>query len=291
MCADVQPSEELVRQAYELARPCRVCPRLCRVDRPAGQTGYCGVGALPLVSSAGPHYGEEPPLVGSGGSGTIFLAGCNLLCAFCQNYDISHGLAGRPCDPAAVVRIMLSLQQRGCENINFVTPTHVTPWLMDAVRRARLDGLSVPIVYNCGGYEMVETLRLLEGTVDIYMPDAKFWRPETAERYARAPDYPERMRAALVEMHRQVGVLATEDGIARRGLLVRHLVMPNMAEETREILRFIAAEVSRDTWVNVMAQYRPVFGARDFAEISRPITRREHDEACAYARGLGLNLL
>jgi putative pyruvate formate lyase activating enzyme len=291
MCADVQPSEELVRQAYGLAAPCRVCPRLCRVDRPAGQTGYCGVGALPLVSSAGPHYGEEPPLVGSCGSGTIFLAGCNLLCAFCQNHDISHGLAGRPCDPAAIARIMLSLQQRGCENINFVTPTHVTPWLMDAVRRARLDGLSVPVVYNCGGYEMVETLRLLEGTVDIYMPDAKFWRPETAERYARAPDYPERMRAALVEMHRQVGVLATEAGIARRGLLVRHLVMPNMAEESREILRFIAEEVSRDTYVNVMAQYRPVFGARDYTEISRPITRREHDEACACARGLGLHLL
>ncbi len=288
---DVLPSEETVRAAYELARPCRVCPRFCRVDRPAGEVGYCGVGALPLLSSAGPHFGEEPPLVGRGGSGTIFLAGCNMLCAFCQNYDISHGLAGRPAEPEQIAAIMLSLERRGCENINFVTPTHVTPWLMDAVRRARLAGLTVPVVYNCGGYELVETLRLLEGTVDIYMPDAKFWDPEVAFRYSRARDYPDRMREALKEMHRQVGVLQIEDGIATRGLLVRHLVMPNGVANSRDVLRFIAEEVSPDTFVNVMEQYRPMHEAQRHPEIGRPITAEEYGDAYLYARSLGLNLL
>ncbi len=288
---DVQPSEDAIRAAYELANPCRVCPRFCRIDRRAGEVGYCGVGALPLVSSAGPHFGEESPLVGRGGSGTIFLAGCSLLCVFCQNYDISHGLAGRPTEPEQIARIMLALERRGCENINFVTPTHVTPWLMDAVRRARLAGLSVPIVYNCGGYELVETLRLLEGTVDIYMPDAKFWDPEMAFRYTKARDYPDRMMAALREMHRQVGVLQVDGGIATRGLLVRHLVMPNGVANSKEVLRFIAEEVSPDTFVNVMDQYRPMHQAHRHPEIGRSITAEEYGEAHLYARSLGLNLL
>jgi putative pyruvate formate lyase activating enzyme len=291
MAVDVQPSEQLVGEAYERAAPCRVCPRLCKVDRPAGEKGYCGVGAQPIVSSWGPHYGEEPPLVGDGGSGTIFLAGCNLLCVFCQNYGISHGLAGEAMEPARIARVMLALQARGCENVNFVTPTHATPWLMDAVRRARLEGLAIPIVYNCGGYELVETLQLLEGTVDIYMPDAKFWDPEAAFRYARARDYPDRMRGALREMHRQVGVLRIESGIARRGLLVRHLVMPGNAAGSREVLRFIAEQVSPETYVNVMAQYRPMHAAHDYVEIARPVTREEYREAHECARGLGLNLL
>jgi putative pyruvate formate lyase activating enzyme len=287
----VRPSAQRVREAYALAAPCRICPRLCRVNRPAGQTGYCGVGALPLVSSAGPHYGEEPCLVGRGGSGTIFLAGCNLLCVFCQNYDISHGRAGHVASPDEIARMMLLLERRGCENVNFVTPSHVAPWLMDAVRRARLDALRIPIVYNCGGYESLEMLGLLEGTVDVYMPDAKFWRPETAFRYTEARDYPERMREALVEMHRQVGVLDIRDGVARRGLLVRHLVMPEMAEESRQVLRFIAEQVSSDTHVNVMAQYRPMHRAHDYAEISRPVTGGEYREVRDCARDLGLNLV
>ncbi len=288
---DVTPSEETIRAAYELANPCRICPRLCQVDRLAGERGYCGVGEPPLVSSVGPHYGEERPLVGVGGSGTIFLAGCNLLCTFCQNHDISHGRAGRAVEPDRVAEMMLALERRGCENINFVTPTHVVPWLMDAVRRARLAGLSVPIVYNCGGYEMVETLRLLEGTVDIYMPDAKFWDADTAFRYTKARDYPDRMRAALKEMHRQVGVLQIEDGVACRGLLVRHLVMPDGVAGSKEVLRFIADEISPDTYVNVMDQYRPLYRARRHAEIARPITAEEFAEAYQYAGGLGLNLL
>ena len=288
---DILPGDTGIRQALELARPCRLCPRRCGVDRLAGETGYCKVGAVPIVASAGPHFGEEPSLVGRGGSGTIFLSGCNLLCAFCQNFDISHGVEGRPTGPEGIARIMLTLERQGCENINFVTPTHVAPWLMDAVRRARRARFALPIVYNCGGYEALGTLRLLEGTVDIYMPDAKFWSAETAERYTGAPDYPERMREALCEMQRQVGTLQVESGVARRGLLVRHLVMPGMLDETREILGFIAREIAPDTRVNVMSQYRPVYRAREFPEIARPITSEECAEARDIARRLGLQLL
>jgi putative pyruvate formate lyase activating enzyme len=287
----VEPSEESLRQAYRLASPCTICPRRCGVDRLGAERGHCGTGALPVVSSAGPHYGEEPPLVGGGGSGTIFLAGCNLLCVFCQNHDISHGMAGAESDSAGIARAMLALHGQGCENINFVTPTHVAPWLMDAVRRARLDGLTVPVVYNCGGYEGIEMLRLLEGTVDVYMPDAKFWSPDMAARYANARDYPDRMRESLREMHRQVGVLEIVDGIARRGLLVRHLVMPNGAVDSKRVLRFIAEEISPDTCVNVMAQYRPMHLAHRYPEIARPISTRVYREVRLYAEQLGLRLL
>jgi len=285
----VLPTAEAVAEAGKLADPCRICPRNCRVSRPAGQTGYCKLGALPVVASAGPHFGEEPPLVGRGGSGTIFLAGCNLLCAFCQNWDISHGLAGTAAGPDQVARIMLELERHGCENVNFVTPTHFTPWLMDSVRRARLGGLTIPIVWNCGGYESLETLRLLEGTVDIYMPDAKFWDADAAARYAHARDYPERMRDALREMQRQVGPLQIVDGVARRGLLVRHLVMPGGVAGTREILAFIASEVAAGTWVNVMDQYRPCHHALNHPEIARRISRAEYQQAVGWARRLGLN--
>jgi len=285
------PSEETLKKAYRLASPCRICPRLCEVDRPAGETGYCGVGALPLVASAGPHYGEEGPLVGRGGSGTIFLGGCNLGCVFCQNYSISHGREGDPTEPADIARVMLQLQRRGCENMNFVTPTHVTPWLMEAVRLARLDALTLPIVYNCGGYERLETLRLLEGTVDIYMPDAKYWEPAQAARYSNAPDYPEVMRAALKEMHRQVGDLQIANGVARRGLLIRHLVMPAGVAGSRQVLDFIAKEISPRSYVNVMDQYRPCYRAHEFATIARRPSAEEYREAREHALRLGLNLL
>jgi len=288
---NVLPTQEAVQNAYSLASPCRLCPRLCGVDRLAGEVGHCGIGATPLVSSAGPHYGEESCLVGRGGSGTIFLAGCSLLCAFCQNYTISHGREGQPCSPDDIAGMMLALERRGCENINFVTPTHVAPWLMDSVRRARLEGLKVPIVYNCGGYERVETLRLLEGTVDIYMPDAKFWDSEQARRYCHAPDYPELMRAALKEMHGQVGDLQILNGIARRGLLIRHLVMPNDVAGSEQVLDFIANEISPNSYVNVMGQYRPCYRAYDHAPIARPPTAEEYAAACRHARKLGLNLL
>jgi len=291
----MRPNRTAIDAAYRLASPCRICPRRCGVDRPSGQTGYCKIRGVPIVASAGPHFGEEPPLVGAaGGSGTIFLSGCNLMCVFCQNHDVSHGAVGAPADPTRIAKLMLELAELGCPNINFVTPTHVAPWLMDAVARARDAGLRIPIVWNCGGYEDLEMLRLLEGTVDIYMPDAKFWDPATAERLARAPDYPDRMREALHEMHRQVGDLCTEPGpggvpVATRGLLVRHLVMPGGLAETRAILDFIATEISRGTWVNVMGQYRPLHRAREHPDIARPLTRAEHAEAVAHARALGLH--
>lgn len=290
MTKDVQPTEELIRRAYALARPCRICPRNCGVDRIGGQAGFCGVGAQPLVGGSGPHYGEEPPLVGRGGSGTIFLAGCNLGCIFCQNSEISHNRDGVPAAPSQIARLMRRLEARGCENINFVTPTHVTPWLMEAVRIARLDGLTVPIVYNCGGYESVDTLRLLEGTVDIYMPDAKYWDPAQAGRYSDAQDYPEVLRAALGEMQRQVGDLLIVGGVARRGLLVRHLVMPGNVAGSRQMLDFIAQEVSPHAWVNVMGQYRPAFRAREFPAIARRCTSAELADAHDRASKLGLNL-
>lgn len=282
------------RKRLEAARamlnPCRVCPRDCGVDRPAGELGYCGIGGSAVVSSVGPHFGEEPVLVGRGGSGTIFLAGCNLLCMFCQNYDISHGRRGTPATPAEVAQMMLLLERRGCHNVNFVTPTHVMPRLLEAVMIARDAGLRVPVVWNCGGYESVEALRLLEGYVEIYMPDAKFADTETARRLANAPDYPERMKAALKEMHRQVGDLVVEHGVAKRGLLVRHLVMPAGAVETRAILDFLARELSANTYVNVMGQYRPEFRARGDPVIGRYPTQEEIVSARDYARRHGLRL-
>ena len=252
--------------------------------------GYCGIGASAVVSSVGPHFGEEPPLVGRGGSGTIFLAGCSLLCIFCQNYDISHGRHGTPRTPADIAQMMLLLERRGCHNVNFVTPTHVMPRLLEAIMIARDGGLSVPVVWNCGGYESLEALRLLEGYVEIYMPDAKFGDAETARRLANAPDYPERMRAALKEMHRQVGDLVVERGVAKRGLLVRHLVMPGGGAETRAILDFLAEELSANSYVNVMGQYRPEFRARGDPVIGRCPTHEEIASARDHVRKRGLRL-
>ena len=275
--------------------PCRLCPRNCGVDRSAGERGTCGAPAGAVVASAEPHFGEEACLVGRGGSGTIFLASCNLRCVFCQNYDISHFIVGQPMDTAALAQLMLALEEHGCENINFVTPTHVSPALAAAIVEARGRGLRVPIVWNSGGYESVEVLRLLEGLVEIYMPDFKFIRSESAERYLSAADYPERAREAIREMHRQVGDLVVEDGVARRGLLVRHLVMPGGAEESREILDFLALLSSR-TFVNVMDQYRPAglvagsAGRSRFPELAKRSALADVSEARASARRLGLRL-
>jgi putative pyruvate formate lyase activating enzyme len=260
------------------------------VDRPRGELGYCGIGAQAVISSVGPHFGEEPPLVGRGGSGTIFLAGCNLLCIFCQNHDISHGRRGTPQTPARIAKTMLTLERLGCHNVNFVTPTHVTPQLLEAILIARGDGLRVPIVWNCGGYESLGSLRLLEGHIEIYMPDAKFADVETARRLADAPDYPDVMKAAIKEMHRQVGDLVIEDGLARRGLLVRHLVMPAGGAETRAIIDFLADEVSPDAFVNVMGQYHPQHGACRDGVVGRRPTLGEISSAREYARSRGLRL-
>ena len=280
--------EELERVAFERLAACNLCPRLCGVNRLEGELGFCRGGKLPKVSSYGPHFGEERPLVGRYGSGTIFFAGCNLRCCFCQNYDISHFDHGHEVSLEELGDMMLALQNSGCHNINFVTPTHFVPQIIGALRYAASKGLSIPVVYNCGGYESLETLKLLEGIVDIYMPDIKFLNSQSSERYFGARDYPEVVKAAVKEMHRQVGDLVIKEGLAIRGLLIRHLVMPGHLEDSRAIFRFIASEVAPTTFVNVMEQYRPCYKADEFPEIARRISGEEFDRALAYAREEGL---
>lgn len=273
-----------------MQNPCRLCPRECRVMRAEGERGFCGTTSRPVMASWGPHYGEEPVLVGARGSGTIFLAGCGLKCVFCQNFDISHSVAGRECSGAEVASVMLELARRGVENINFVTPTHHAPQVAEAVMLARREGLGLPVVYNCGGYESVEVLKLLDGLVDIYMPDAKFMDHQASASYLGAQDYPERMQAALGEMQRQVGDLATEDGIATRGLLIRHLVMPGYSEDSRRIVDFICDELSPRAFVNIMGQYRPLCSAGDYPAIDRRPDPLEVEEVRNYARSRNLRL-
>ena len=277
-------------EAYESLKGCRVCPRRCGVDRTAGEVGFCGVTATLRVASAMAHFGEEAPLVGRGGSGTIFLSGCNLACIFCQNYDISQLREGRDISQDQMVQLMLSLQERGCHNINFVSPTHFAPQIMAAIDDARKRGLELPVVYNSGGYDSVDMLRLLNGYVDIYMPDAKYWDEAAARELSSAPDYPEVMRQALKEMHRQVGDLIIEDGLATRGLLVRHLVLPGGLAESLDVIDFIAREVSANTYMNVMDQYRPCHFAREHPIMGERPSPELVAEARHHARELGLRL-
>jgi len=267
---------------------CTLCPRSCGVDRLKGERGYCGGGALAVVASFGPHFGEESPLVGTYGSGTIFFAGCNLKCCFCQNHDISHGGRGREVEPEELAAMMRGLEREGCHNINFVTPTHYVPQMLEATLMAAREGLSVPIVYNCGGYEDVEALRLLGGVVDIYMPDFKFWDDEPARTYLGAADYREVATRALAEMQNQVGDLIIRDGIAIRGLLIRHLVMPGGLSDADKIFEFIAGELSPRAFVNVMAQYRPCYKSGEFEEIAGRLSRREFEAALEAAHQAGL---
>jgi putative pyruvate formate lyase activating enzyme len=279
---------ENVRRLRERIAPCTLCPRACSVDRSAGRVGACRIGAEAVVASAGPHFGEEPVLVGRGGSGTIFLAGCNLHCVFCQNADISHSNEGREMLPGQIASVALRLQGGGCENVNFVTPTHVAHALAEAIVLARAAGLTVPIVYNCGGYESVETLDLLAGLVEIYMPDFKYADADAGRKYSGAPDYPAVAAAALAEMYRQVGPLETDGrGVARRGLLVRHLVMPGDLARSREVID-IVARTAPGAALNVMAQYRPCFRAKEYPELCRrPRLEEVRDlQAAADARGL-----
>lgn len=275
--------------ALGLMDGCRLCPRSCGCDRLGGETGFCGGGRLAKIASYGPHFGEEPPLVGMRGSGTIFLSSCSLLCSFCQNYEISHGAEGAEEPPGRLAQIMTSIRQRGCHNINFVTPTHFMPQILEALVIAAQAGLDLPLVYNCGGYESVEALMVLDGIVDIYMPDFKFWDNHYAARTCGVEDYRERAVEALREMHRQVGDLQIdENGIARRGLLVRHLVMPNNAAGSREVLKFLADEISRRTYVNIMDQYRPCGLAYGDQLLNRRITADEYRAAIRWAREAGL---
>jgi putative pyruvate formate lyase activating enzyme len=283
---------ERIDAALAILENCRLCPRHCEVNRLEEEKGVCNTGRQALVSSYSPHFGEEDPLVGKGGSGTIFMTNCNLGCVFCQNYEISHLSQGVPVSLSDLAQMMLSLQRRGCHNVNFVTPTHMVPQILEALPEAIEQGLTVPLVYNCGGYEEVDTLRLLDGVFDIYMPDFKFWDSEQSARFCSAPDYPEKARAAVKEMHRQVGDLVLDQaGIAQRGLLIRHLVMPDGIAGTREIMRFLAKEISRETYVNVMNQYRPCGEAHKFPELRRPINAEEFGDAIKAAQEEGIHRL
>ncbi|MGB2819817.1 MAG: radical SAM protein [Phycisphaerae bacterium] len=263
---------ELPANVKALARmiaPCTLCPRRCSVDRGAGQVGACRIGSQAVVVSVGPHFGEEPVLVGRGGSGTIFLAGCNLDCVFCQNADISHSSEGRQMPAGEMARAALRLAAMGCENVNFVTPTHVTHAVGEAIALARRGGLTVPIVYNCGGYESSETLRLLEGLVEVYMPDFKYADADAGLKYSGVPDYPAVAAETLAEMYRQVGPLETDESrVAVRGVLVRHLVMPGDLANSREVIETVA-RIAPGAALNVMAQYRPCFRANEYPELSR----------------------
>ena len=284
-----------VEEALSLLEECRVCPRRCGVDRLRDERGYCRTGRRAVVSSSGPHYGEEPPLVGRRGSGTIFFTHCNLRCAFCQNYEISQGGQGVEVAPERLAGMMLSLQDLGCHNINFVSPTHVVPQILEAVALAAEGGLFIPLVYNSGGYDAVETLRLVDGIFDIYMPDTKYGSDNVALRLSDAPGYTGVNQAALREMHRQVGDLVIRDGIAVRGLIIRHLVLPHGLAGTDAVMGFIADEISRDSYVNIMPQYRPcgrIFddsGEPLFRELQRPLRLSEYREAVGIARRHGLH--
>ncbi len=283
---------EIAQKAHDLLQACSVCPRDCGVDRTQDETGFCEAGYSTEVSSYAPHFGEERPLVGRNGSGTIFLAHCNLGCLFCQNFAISRGREGTKIPIQRLARIMLELQRLGCHNINFVSPTHFVPQILAALPLAIEMGLAIPLVYNTGGYDSAETLRLLDGVFDIYMPDFKYSQGKIAEKYSRAADYPLVAEKALVEMFRQVGDLRIDErGIATRGLLVRHLVLPGGLAGTQAVMRFLAEKISKNTYVNIMDQYYPCGDIPPDSPLRRRITPEEFDEAVAIAKKEGITRL
>lgn len=281
-----------VEKALDLLKCCRVCPRNCDVNRLQDELGTCATGRYALVASAFPHFGEEDCLRGWRGSGTIFFARCNLKCVFCQNFDISRMAEhSYPMDAEGIADLMLRLQQMGCHNINFVTPEHVVPQVIEAIYLAARRGLRLPIVYNTSAYDSETCLDLLDGIVDIYMPDFKSWDPQWSARYLKAEDYPEVARRSIKKMFEQVGHLTfDENGLALRGLLIRHLVMPGRLEDTRNILQWIAETLGRDTYVNIMDQYHPagLVSHRRYPELNRSLSRHEYREALNMARAFGL---
>lgn len=280
---------EVSEELYNRMESCTLCPRNCNVNRLEGELGTCNTGSRAMVSSYGPHYGEEDVLVGTQGSGTIFFTSCNLLCSFCQNYDISHLGKGREVSDEEIAGMMLELQSRGCHNINFVTPSHVIPQIVGAVTIASEKGLNLPLVYNSGGYDSVDSLKLLDGIVDIYMPDLKFSDPDIAEATCDARDYFDVAKKAIKEMHRQVGDLETDDhGLAYNGLIIRHLLMPENSAGTEEIMGFIAGEISKNTFINIMDQYYPGGKVEPGSGIDRPLTYGEDRFARQIAKEKGL---
>ena len=280
-------------RARERLSDCDLCARLCHVNRLEGISGaVCKTGELARVHGFGPHFGEEDPLRGTHGSGTIFFSGCNLRCDFCQNWTISQRGDGVEVSPAEVAAQMLVLQDAGCHNINLVSPSHVVAQALEALETAAGKGLRIPVVWNTGGYDSLEALRFLDGVVDIYMPDMKYGDAATAKRYSHVPDYPEVNRAAVRKMHRQVGDLVLDgNGIAVRGLLVRHLVLPNGLAGTERVLEFLAGDISTNTYLNLMDQYHPCYKAEGIEPLARPLTRSEWHEALDLAERYGLTRL
>ena len=284
--------KERIKLARALLQSCHLCPRHCNINRLEGEVGMCRTPCEAIVSSHGPHFGEEAPLVGRHGSGTIFFANCNLRCLFCQNYSISQLDEGEKASKEELAYMMLSLQAQGCHNINLVSPTHVVPQILEALEIAAESGLYLPLVYNSGGYDSVETLTILDGIIDIYMPDMKYSDERVARELSGIENYPSVNRAAVKEMHRQVGDLnINEEGAAQRGLLVRHLVLPNGLAGTEEVVNFISKEISPNTYVNIMAQYQPCYKAYDVPGLARPISGAEFQEAVELAQQAGLNRL
>lgn len=273
---------------YNILLECRLCPRKCKVNRIEGERGYCKAPKELVVSSVGPHFGEEPELVGMGGSGTIFFTHCSLRCIFCQNYEISHLGYGNCLTEDELALKMLFLQKIGCHNINLVTPTHYVPQIVSAIYLASKKGLSLPIVYNSSGYERVEVLRILSGIIDIYMPDMKYSAEACAKECSNSPDYFDISKEAIKEMHSQVGDLVVKDGIAKRGLIIRHLVLPNNEAGTHNVLEFVAG-LSKNTYINIMDQYRPLYQAHKFPKIARRIKWDEYQASIKKAITLGLS--
>jgi putative pyruvate formate lyase activating enzyme len=291
----IQETGELSRRIEALwakLESCDICPHECKVNRLEDEKGKCKTGRKATLSSFGPHFGEESPLVDRYGSGTIFFTHCNLLCIFCQNYDISHMGHGYEVDEEKIAEIMLSLQNMGCHNINFVTPSHVVPQIVKALPFAIEQGLTVPLVYNSGGYDSVSTLEFLDGIFDIYMPDLKYSDDKIGQRYCNAKDYAQKAREAIKKMHQQVGdLIIDERGIALKGLLIRHLILPQDLAGTKDSMEFIAGEISRNTYVNLMDQYRPCYKAGEHPSLDRGITREEFSRAVKIAQDLGLERL
>jgi putative pyruvate formate lyase activating enzyme len=281
-----------VVEAYRHLSICDVCAWECPVDRRAGKLGVCRTGELARISSYGPHFGEESPLSGTRGSGTIFFTRCNLRCQYCQNHDISQTDRGDEVEPESIAGMMLKLQSRGCHNINFVSPSHVVPQILAAVLIAAQAGLRIPLVYNTGGYDSMGMLELLDGVIDIYMPDMKYSDPVVAKRYSRIPDYPQINQKAVKEMHRQVGDLSVDkDGIAVRGLLVRHLVLPDNLAGTDEVVRYLCERVSQNTYLNIMNQYHPAYKSHHYPALNRRLTDQEYQSAVDFAIAAGMTNL
>jgi len=278
---------------WQMIESCRLCPKMCGTNRFKGERGFCGADSNLEISAYHPHFGEEQPLVGKGGSGTIFMTNCSLRCVFCINWEISQGGEGARRSISQFAAMMQAMQKMGCPNINIVTPTHYSPHILLALDEAASRGLKVPLVYNTCGWERIEILKILDGIVDIYLPDFKYWDNGMAAKYSSDADtYPDVTKAALLEMHRQVGVAKhDESGLMKRGLMIRHLVMPNKVSGSKEVMNWIAENLPKDTFVNIMSQYTPVYKAKDYPEIALRITRKEYEKVVSHAKEVGLTNL